>query len=74
MTDLSNVIRWNANFVRGLAESVLNRARVIRSSLSPAQTAVAAAPEAKVKVKRTLSAKKKAAIKRAKAPKRRSKA
>lgn len=26
-------MRWNANFVRGLAESVLDRARLIRTSL-----------------------------------------
>lgn len=39
MTDLSQVIRWNANFVRGLAESVLNRAKVIRTSLTPSSGA-----------------------------------
>lgn len=33
MTDLTQVIRWNAGFVRGLAESVLNRAKSIRSTL-----------------------------------------
>jgi len=33
MTDLSEMIRWNANFVRGLAQSVLDRAKVIRSTL-----------------------------------------
>lgn len=38
MSDLSQVIRWNANFVRGLAESVLSRARAIRGSLTPAAT------------------------------------
>lgn len=35
MADLSQVIRWNANFVRGLAQSVLDRAKVIRSTLAP---------------------------------------
>lgn len=35
MADLSQVIRWNTNFVRGLAESVLSRAKVIRSGLKP---------------------------------------
>ena len=35
---VTNVIRWNANFVRGLALRVLERARVIRGSLTkPAQ-------------------------------------
>lgn len=38
MADITNVIRWNANFVRGLAQSVLERARVIRGTLTaPAQ-------------------------------------
>lgn len=35
MTNIPNVIRWNANFVRGLAQSVLERARVIRGTLAP---------------------------------------
>jgi hypothetical protein len=36
MTDnISQMIRWNANFVRGLAQSVLDRAKVIRSTLEP---------------------------------------
>ncbi len=35
MADLTGVIRWNANFVRGLAQSVLDRAKVIRTSLGP---------------------------------------
>ena len=35
MTDLSQMIRWNTNFVRGLAQSVLERAKVIRTSLAP---------------------------------------
>ena len=35
MTDLSQMLRWNANFVRGLAQSVLERAKVIRSTLTP---------------------------------------
>jgi len=35
MTDITQMIRWNANFVRGLAQSVLDRAKVIRSTLTP---------------------------------------
>ena len=35
MSDLTQMIRWNANFVRGLAQSVLDRAKVIRTSLTP---------------------------------------
>jgi hypothetical protein len=35
MADLTQMIRWNANFVRGLAQSVLDRAKVIRGSLAP---------------------------------------
>jgi hypothetical protein len=42
MTDLSQVIRWNANFVRGLAQSVLERARVIRSTLKTSEAGVVA--------------------------------
>jgi hypothetical protein len=38
VTDLSQVIRWNANFVRGLAQSVLERAKVVRGSLEAAAT------------------------------------
>lgn len=34
MADLTGVLRWNANFVRGLAQSVLERARNIRTTLS----------------------------------------
>lgn len=33
MTDISDMIRWNAGFVRGLAQSVLERAKAIRGSL-----------------------------------------
>lgn len=69
MTDLSQMIRWNANFVRGLAESVLNRAKVIRTSLTAGNM-----PEKneapKKSSKRTL---KKAAVKRATTPGRRTK-
>lgn len=72
MTDLSGMIRWNANFVRGLAESVLNRAKVIRTSLTAgteneavksgtARSAAAKAPVGKMKP----AALKKAAVKRA---------
>jgi hypothetical protein len=35
MADLTQMIRWNANFVRGLAQSVLERAKEIRGSLGP---------------------------------------
>jgi hypothetical protein len=34
MTDLSQMIRWNAGFVRNLAQTVLERAKTIRTSLS----------------------------------------
>lgn len=35
MTDnISQMIRWNTKFVRGLAQSVLERAKVIRSGLT----------------------------------------
>ena len=34
MTDFSQMIRWNAGFVRGLAQSVLERAKTIRTSLT----------------------------------------
>ena len=34
MTDLSQMIRWNAGFVRGLAQSVLDRAKSIRTTLT----------------------------------------
>lgn len=67
MTDLSGVIRWNANFVRGLAQSVLDRARVIRSSLAPYSNAPnlprSAAPEKAA----TSKASKKPVVKPAKA-------
>ncbi len=47
MADLGEMIRWNAGFVRGLAQSVLDRAQKIRSSLAPyvteADTSVEAA-------------------------------
>lgn len=31
---MTDIIRWNANFVRQLAQSVLDRARLVRSSLT----------------------------------------
>ena len=49
MTDLSQMIRWNANFVRGLAQSVLERAKVIRGSLKPSQASSTTAMEDKAK-------------------------
>ncbi len=33
MTEISGVIRWNGKFIRGLAETILERARTVRSSL-----------------------------------------
>ena len=65
MTDISQVIRWNTNFVRGLAQSVLERAKVIRSGLnsySATELGAAAVKKTKAtkKVKRkTTTAKKK---------------
>ena len=46
MADLTQMIRWNANFVRGLAQSVLDRAKTIRTSLNPygVEAAVAVKP------------------------------
>lgn len=41
MTDLSQLVRWNAGFVRGLAQSVLERAKTIRTSLTGAEVAPA---------------------------------
>jgi hypothetical protein len=35
MTDISQMIRWKTGFVRGLAQSVLERAKAIRSTLAP---------------------------------------
>ena len=58
MTDLTQVIRWNAGFMRGLAESVLHRAKTIRNSLNPyasAATPVSAKP--KKTSKRTITKK-----------------
>jgi len=37
MADITQMIRWNTQFVRGLAQTILNRARIIRSSLAPHQ-------------------------------------
>ncbi len=86
MTDLSGMIRWNANFVRGLAESVLNRAKVIRSSLSSGSTSAevvrAKAPASGGGTKKSVTKKtqakpkralKKAAVKRATSGARRAK-
>lgn len=47
MNDLGGVLRWNAGFVRGLAQSVLDRARAIRGSLPGA-----ASPELVAAVKK----------------------
>ena len=43
MTDFSQMIRWNANFVRGLAQSVLERAKAVRGSIPPYSTSSASA-------------------------------
>jgi hypothetical protein len=70
MTDLTQMIRWNANFVRGLAQSVLDRAKVIRSSLTPYTSGFEGATMAKTSGK-TMTKKvtvKKAAKKSAKKP------
>ena len=71
MTDLSQVIRWNAGFVRGLAQSVLDRAKTIRSTLTEktASPDLKAAP-AKTSAKKPAS-KRKATAKRAPARKKR---
>lgn len=68
MADISGMIRWNANFVRGLAESVLNRAKVIRTSLVATTGLEAKASPSPKKSKRKI---KKEAVKRATAPGRR---
>lgn len=60
------MIRWNANFVRGLAQSVLDRARQVRSSL----TQYASPAESPVTVPEKRRKRKKAAVKRARAPRR----
>lgn len=56
------MIRWNASFVRGLAQSVLERARVVRNSLTP--FAGEEKPELKQRKRKS------AAVKRARAPRR----
>lgn len=58
MTDLTQMLRWNAGFVRGLAQSVLDRAKAIRGSLPPysavtTQTSAAAAKPVKKKAPTT---------------------
>lgn len=40
---MTELIRWNAGFVRGLAQSVLDRAKVIRLSLEQKKVAKKAA-------------------------------
>jgi hypothetical protein len=51
-------IRWNANFVRGLAQSVLERAKVIRNGL------VISSGSTETKTKVTVKKAKKAASRR----------
>ena len=60
MTDLSQMIRWNTKFVRGLAQSVLDRAKVIRSSLEPYTSDLANLTQGK-SLKKAASGKKAAA-------------
>ncbi len=42
MTDLTQMIRWKAGFVRGLAQSVLARAKNIREALDKSEKGAAA--------------------------------
>lgn len=58
MTDLTQLVRWNAGFVRGLAESVLNRAKSIRTTL----TAYGEEPVTKAAAKATTTSGKKSGI------------
>jgi hypothetical protein len=53
MTDLTQIVRWNTGFMRGLAESVLNRAKTIRSTLAPYTAAAAPKVAAATKSKTT---------------------
>jgi hypothetical protein len=67
MKDLTQMIRWNAGFVRGLAQSVLERAQVIRGTLKPVKAepvAASAAKTAKISVKKAV----KTAARKAKRP------
>ena len=61
MTDLTQVIRWNTGFVRGLAQSVLDRAKIVRSTLTSA--AAPTKPKSAVKKKASTSKKPKAKAK-----------
>jgi hypothetical protein len=59
MTDLTQVIRWNTGFIRGLAQSVLEHAKTVRGSLTgykpvdepkaPSRKAKSAGPSASAK-------------------------
>lgn len=60
MTDLTQLVRWNAGFVRGLAESVLNRAKSIRTTL----TAYGEEPVTKAAAKTTTGGKKRSTTKK----------
>jgi hypothetical protein len=73
MADLTNVIRWNAGFIRGLAQSVLERARTVRSGLVPYPAAPQAAKDAHSAAGRAekTAAKKKKRSRGAGAPRRR---
>lgn len=46
MAELTQLLRWNTNFVRGLAQTVLERAKSIRNSL-PASAAATLPPTPK---------------------------
>lgn len=66
MADLTQVIRWNAGFVRGLAQSVLDRARIVRSTLTSYTAEETPAPKksaAPAKKRAPSGARKKAAAK-----------
>lgn len=55
MPEFTQMIRWNAGFVRGLAESVLARAKVIRETL---ETSISKKPLVTKAKKKNVAAKK----------------
>lgn len=58
MTDLSQMLRWNTSFVRGLAESVLERAKVIRQTLDKSIARQQPSVATKSKAKKSMTVKK----------------
>jgi hypothetical protein len=56
--DVTELIRWNASFVRGLAQSVLDRAKVIRLGLEQKKVAKKVAKKAGKKARKTKRVKK----------------